>query len=105
MQRDPMDELIDDLDRVVLPEREQIPQMPSNAETCYWTDRLLYDRPLTPADLDGTAKRVKEDVEDDPAFQEHVRQWCEWRTRLDLGAKGTVTSDPPTRTRSGKPEK
>ena len=72
MWRDPMDELIDDLDRVVLQEREQFPQMPSNAETCYWTDRLLYSRPLTPADLDGTAKPEKLDFEDDPDFQDFL---------------------------------
>ena len=67
MWRDPMDELIDDLDRVLPPEREQFPQMPSHAEVCYWTDRL-FARPLTPEDLDGTAKPVKLDFEDDPDF-------------------------------------
>ena len=102
MWRDPMDELIDDLDRIVPAEREQVPQMPSHAEFCYWTDRVLYDRPLTPADLDGTAKPVKEDYEDDPGFQAHMRKWREWRTRLDLEAKGTSTSDTPTRVNSGE---
>ena len=73
MQRDdPLDQLIAELDRVVPPEREQFPQMPSHAEICHWTDRLLYSRPLTPADLDGTAKPEKLDFEDDPDFQDFL---------------------------------
>ena len=91
MWRDPMDELIDDLDRVV-PAKQQAEwgEMPSFEETTYWTDRVLYSRPLTPADLDGTAKPVKEDYEDDPGFQAHMRKWREWRARLDLEAKGKL---------------
>ncbi len=72
MPRDPMDELIDDLDRVVPAEREEFPQMPSLAELHYWTDRVLYSRPLTPADLDGTAKPEKLDFEDDPDFKDFL---------------------------------
>ena len=77
MRRDPMDHLIDDLEQVLPEEQEQFPESPSLAEFHYWTDRLLYDRPLTPADLDGTAKRVKADVEDDPGFQDFMRRWRE----------------------------
>ena len=48
MPRDPMDELIDDLDRVV-PAKEptQWGQMPSFEETTFWTDKVLYSRPIT----------------------------------------------------------
>ncbi len=88
MWRDPMDELIVDLEQALPPERERFSERPSHAEFCYWTDRMLYSRPLTPADLNGTAERVKEDYEDDPAFQGHMRKWREWRTRLELEAKG-----------------
>ena len=106
MWRDSMDELIDELDRIV-PAKQPTPwgEMPSLVETQYWTDKVLYSRPMTPADLDGTAKRVKEDYEDDPGFQDHMRQWREWQTRLELEAKGTPTSDTPTPPRSGKPKK
>ena len=103
MPRDPMDELIDDLDRVVPAEREQFPQRPSHAEFCHWSDRLLYDRPMTAADLDGTAKRVKLDFEDDPDFQDFL-----WRFGGQRGprprAKAMRTSETPTRTQSGNPE-
>ena len=106
MWRDPMDELIDELDRIV-PAKQPTPwgEMPSIVETQYWTDKVLYSRPMTPADLDETAKRVKEDYEDDPGFQDHMRQWREWQTRRELEAKGTPTSDTPTPPRSGKPKK
>ena len=106
MPRDPMDELIDDLDRVVPAEQPtEWGQMPSFVETTYWTDRVLYSRPMTKADLDGTAKPVKEDYEDDPGFLDHMRKWREWRTRLELEAKETPTSDPTITPTSGKREK
>ena len=103
MWRDPMNELIDDLDRV-LPAKQPTEwgQMPSFEETTFWTDKVLYSRPMTKADLDGTAKPVKEDYEDDPGFQDHMRKWREWKMRLDLEAKGTSTSDTPTRAKSGE---
>ncbi len=105
MWRDPMDELIDDLDRVVpATQPTEWGQMPSFEETTYWTDRVLYSRPMTKADLDGTAKPVKEDYEDDPGFQTHMRKWREWRMRLDLEANGTLASDPPTAPKSDKPK-
>ncbi len=106
MQRDLMDELIDDLDHLV-PAKQPTRwgEMPSFEETTYWTDKVLYSRPLTLADLDGTAERVKEDYEDDPGFQDHMRKWREWKMRLELEAKGTPTSETPTRTRSGTREK
>ena len=88
MQRDPMDELIDDLGRIVPAEQEQFPQMPSNAEFCYWTDRLLAARPLTPADLDGTAKPEKLDFEDDPDFQDFLWRFG-GRRGPRPGAKGS----------------
>ena len=97
MQRDPMDELIDDLDRIV-PAKQPTEwgQMPSLEEIHRWTDVVLYSRPLTKADLDGTAKPVKEDYEDDPGFQDHMRKWREWKMRLELEAKETPTSDTPS---------
>ena len=73
MWRDPMDELIDDLEQALPPERERFSERPSHAEFCYWTDRMLYSRPLTKADLDGTAKPEKLDFEDDPP-QTHPHQ-------------------------------
>ncbi len=105
MWRDPMDELIDDLERVV-PAQQQTPwgERPSFEETTFWTDKVLYSRPMTKADLDGTAERVKEDYEDDPGFQNHMRKWREWRTRLDREANGTTTSDTPTPPKSDKPK-
>ena len=72
MWRDPMDELIDDLEQALPPERERFSERPSHAEFCYWTDRMLYSRPLTKADLDGTAKPEKLDFEDDPNFQDFL---------------------------------
>ena len=79
MWRDPIDELIDDLERVV-PARQQTQwgKMPPLAELHYWTDRILHSRPITPEELDGTAEPVKGDYEDDPAFQDHIRRWREW---------------------------
>ena len=47
---------------------------------------------------------VKEDYEDDPGFQDHMRKWREWRMRLELEAKGTPTSDTPTPPKPDKPE-
>ncbi len=88
MQRDPMDELIDDLDRVVPPEQEQFPQMPSHAEFCVWTDRLLAACPPTPADLDGTAKPEKLDFEDDLDFQDFLWRFG-GRRGPRPGAKGS----------------
>lgn len=105
MPRDPMDELIDDLDRVVpATQPTEWGQMPSFEETTFWTDKVLYSRPMTPADLDGTAERVKEDYEDDPGFQDHMRKWREWKMRLELEAKGTSASDPPTPPKSDRPK-
>ncbi len=105
MWRDPIDELIDDLERVVPAEQQtEWGQMPSLVEITYWTDRVL-SRPLTPADLDGTAKPEKSDLADDPGFQAHLRKWRDWRTRLDRKAKGTSTSDTPPAGKSGASEK
>ena len=104
MWRDLMDELIDDLERVVPPEQQTAwGQMPSLVEITYWTDRIL--SPLTKADLDGTAKPVKSDLADDPGFQAHLRKWQDWRTRLDREAKRTPTSDTPLAGKSRASEK
>ena len=105
MWRDPLDQLIDDLDRIVPAKHPtEWGQMPPLEEIHRWTDVVLYSRPLTKADLDGTAERVKEDYEDDPGFQDHMRKWREWRMRLELEAKGTPTSDTPTPPKPDKPE-
>ena len=71
-----MDELIDDLERVVEPAPRPFDDgMPPLAELQYWTDRVLYDHPLRPEDLDGTAKPVKSDLDDAPEFQAFLARY------------------------------
>ena len=76
MWRDPMDELIDDLERV-LPAKQQTEWGELLVEFQIWTDRML-STPLRPEDLDGTAEPVTSDLADDPAFQDFQRRWRAW---------------------------
>ena len=76
MWRDPMDELIGDLERVV-PVEQQTEWGELLVEFQIWTDRIL-STPLRPEDLDGTAEPVTSDLADDPAFQDFQRRWRAW---------------------------
>ena len=76
MWRDPMDELIDDLERV-LPAKQQTEWGELLVEFQIWTDRML-STPLRPEDLGGTAESVTSDLADDPAFQDFQRRWRAW---------------------------
>ena len=72
MWRDPMDELINDLERV-LPAKQQTEWGELLVEFQIWTDRIL-STPLRPEDLDGTAEPVTSDLAGDPAFQDFQRR-------------------------------
>ena len=57
MWRDPMDELIDDLERV-LPAKQQTEWGELLVEFQIWTDRIL-STPLRPEDLNGRAGDIR----------------------------------------------
>jgi len=62
MSPDPLDELIADLERIVAPDADPVPQPPSFDEIQYWVVRTI-----DPDDEDD-ARRVA----DDPAFQDFL---------------------------------
>ena len=90
---DPMDELIDDLEQVLPPERTTAwGQMPPLAEMQYWAGRVLDEgKPLW---MDATGEirgsdTGKPPVRDDPGFQAHLRRLEAWHRRAALEAEET----------------
>ena len=90
--RDPMDELIDDLERVVsTPRTRAWGERPPLEEIQYWTDRVLaadkmYMDSTGEIRSSGTGMAA---LKADPGFQAHMRRWEEWRMRMDREAAET----------------
>ncbi len=59
MSPDPLDELIVDLERIVAPDADSVPQPPSFDEIQYWVARTV----------DPDNEDDERGVQDDPAFQ------------------------------------
>ncbi len=62
MSHDPLDELIADLERIVAPDADPVPQPPSFDEIQYWVVRTV-----DPDDEDDARG-----VQDNPAFQDYL---------------------------------
>ncbi len=92
MWRDPMHELIDDLEQILPAQRTRAwGERPPLEEIQYWTDRVLAAGKLY---MDSTGEIQCSEtgmsaLEADPGFQDHMRRWEEWRMRMDREAAET----------------